>query len=60
MDEPFHLHVVDTPELGGVDKATKAKGIVARDALTERVLTQDVALRSIKNRKGKYGYCLGV
>lgn len=48
----FRLYGIDAPEVRG---AERPQGIVTRDWLREQVLGKDVILRSIKDRKGKYG-----
>ena len=59
--EKIRLAGIDTPEIRGDERPA---GLVSRDWLRERLYTafetnQDLILRTIKDRKGKYGRYLG-
>ncbi len=51
-NEPLRLNGIDAPELRG---ASKDAGILARDALREKVLGKHVTICTIKDRQEKYG-----
>lgn len=55
--ETFRLYGVDAPEMRGADRP---QGILARDWLRARVLGREVTLKTIKDRKGKYGRWLAI
>ena len=50
--ERLRLFGIDAPEVRGADRE---RGLVARDALRERVMGRDVVVCTIKDRTGKYG-----
>ena len=50
--ERLRLFGIDAPEVRGADRQ---RGLVARDALRERVMDRDVVVCTIKDRTGKYG-----
>lgn len=52
QSQKIRLYGINAPELKG---ATKEQGLLARDFLAELVRGKEVALESIKDRKGKYG-----
>ena len=53
----IRLAGIDTPELRGEERES---GLVARDALREKILNKEVILESIKDKTGKYGRYLGI
>ena len=60
-DERIRLARINTPEVRGKEKV---EGKLARDWLREKILNQDILLRTIKSKKGadskgKYGRYLG-
>lgn len=57
MGERLRLYGVDTPEVRG---AEREQGLVARDALRERILGQEVTICTIQDSTGKYGRYLAV
>jgi len=38
----------------------RPKGLIARDALREKILNKEITLKTIKGKKGKYGRWLGI
>ena len=50
--EKFRLSRINTPEVRGPEKA---KGIISRDWLRDRILGKEVILVTHKDKKGKYG-----
>ena len=56
-NEPIRLYGIDAPERTG---ATKEAGLKARDALISKIKGKVIILRTIKDKKGKYGRYLGV
>ena len=58
--EKVRLRGIQTPELRGVDDATKAEAIAARDWLKDQLDGADeVLIRTYKDKSGKYGRLLG-
>jgi len=58
--EKMRLYGIDTPEIRGGKAITKQKAKEARDFLRSQVLNRPVILRTIKDRKGKYGRYLTI
>jgi micrococcal nuclease len=52
----IRLYGINAPELRGKEKP---KGIKSRDWLREKILGKSVKIKTIKDRKGKYGRLLG-
>lgn len=50
--EKIRLLGIDAPEVRGV---TRPEGLKSRDWLRQLILGREVVLRTIKDRKGKYG-----
>ena len=48
----IRLLLIDTPELHGEEREA---GLVARDALREKILNKTVYIKTEKNKTGKYG-----
>ena len=48
---------MNTPEVRGEEKE---QGIISRDKLREKILGKEILLKSIKDKKGKYGRYLGI
>ncbi len=55
--QKIRLYGINTPEVRGDEKES---GIVSRDILREKILDKDIKLRTIKDKKGKYGRYLGI
>jgi micrococcal nuclease len=51
-NQPMRLARIDTPEMRGADKVA---GTIARDFLRERILGQEVTIKTSKDKAGKYG-----
>ena len=56
VTEKIRLFGINAPEVRGPERE---KGIKSRDALRQMILGKEVELRTIKDRKGKYGRYLG-
>ncbi len=54
--EKIRLHRINSPEITG---KTKSEGIKSRNYLRKLVLNKSVIIRTIKDRKEKYGRYLG-
>lgn len=54
--EKIRLSGIDAPEIRGEERE---KGIPSRDYLRSLILNRDIILRTIKDKKGKYGRYLG-
>ena len=55
--QKVRLFGLNTPEVRG---ESKEAGLVSRDKLRERILEKNIKLKTIKDKKGKYGRYLGV
>ena len=55
--QKIRLYGIDTPELRGEEKE---RGIMVRDKVRELIDGKDIILKSIKDKKGKYGRWLGI
>lgn len=55
--QKIRLFGLNAAEVRGSERAA---GIQVRDALRDKILDQDILLRTIKDRKGKYGRYLGI
>ena len=51
---------VDTPEIRTRNKVEKEYGLLVRDKLREKILNKDIQIKTIKDKKGKYGRYLGI
>ncbi len=51
-DEKLRLNRINAPEMRGPEKE---KGKLSRDFLREKILNKEIALETIKDKKGKYG-----
>ena len=56
-NQKIRLYGINTPEVRG---DTKKKGIEVRDKLREKILNKDILIKTIKDKKGKYGRWLGI
>lgn len=52
MKQKLRLSLIDTPELRGEEREA---GLVARDALREKILNKEIFIETEKDKKGKYG-----
>lgn len=50
--EKFRLYRINTPEVRGPEKP---QGIISRDWLREKILDKQVIIKTVKDKKGKYG-----
>lgn len=55
--QKVRLFGINTPEVRG---ESKDSGIISRDVLREKILDKDILLKTIKDKKGKYGRYLGI
>jgi micrococcal nuclease len=53
----IRLYGINTPELRGDDKEI---GVFVRDELRNKILNKNIILKTIKDKKGKYGRYLGI
>ena len=54
--QKIRLYGLNAPEVRG---ESKDLGIVTRDKLRERILNKDIYLKTLKDKKGKYGRYIG-
>ena len=52
VKQKIRLYGLNTPEVRG---ESREQGLVARDKLREKILGKEIFLKTIKDRKGKYG-----
>ena len=52
MKQKIRLYGLNAPEVRG---DSKEQGIITRDKLRERILDKEIRLKTIKDKKGKYG-----
>lgn len=50
--EKLRLYGINTPEVRGKERPD---GLISRDRLRERILDEDVIIKTLKDKKGKYG-----
>jgi micrococcal nuclease len=55
--QKIRLYGINTPEIRG---ESKELGIISRDKLREQILDKYIILKTIKDKKGKYGRYLGI
>ncbi len=55
--QKIRLYGIDCPEMRGSEKE---EGRDARDVLRSKILHKDILLKTIKDKKGKYGRYLGI
>ena len=55
--QKIRLFGINTPEVRGPERSL---GLVSRDKLRERILDKDVVLKTVRDKKGKYGRYLGI
>ena len=51
------MYGINTPEIRGTEKK---EGIKVRDILKQKILGKQIILKTIKDKKGKYGRYLGI
>ena len=56
-NQKIRLYGIDTPELRGEDKK---EGLEIRNILRDKILNKEILLKTIKDKKGKYGRWLGI
>ena len=54
--QKIRLYGLNAPEVRG---ESKELGIITRDKLRERILNKDIYLKTMKDKKGKYGRYIG-
>jgi micrococcal nuclease len=52
VKEKLRLSRINTPEVRGEQRPD---GLISRDKLRERILDKDVIIKTIRDKKGKYG-----
>ena len=55
--QKIRLFGLNAPEVRGDNKEN---GILSRDRLREKILNKEIMLKTIKDKKGKYGRYLGI
>ena len=55
--QKIRLFGINTPEVRGPERSL---GLVSRDKLRERILDKDIVLKTVRDKKGKYGRYLGI
>ena len=55
--QKIRLYGINTPEVRGDEKE---EGKKSRDAVREKLMGKDILLKTIKDKKGKYGRYLGI
>ena len=55
--QKIRLYEVNCAEVRG---KTRAKGLISRDKLREKILNKNIKIKTIKDKKGKYGRYLGI
>ena len=55
--QKIRLYGLNAPEVRG---ESRELGIISRDKLRERILNKKINLKTIKDKKGKYGRYLGI
>jgi micrococcal nuclease len=56
VKENIRLARINTPEVRGDERPD---GLISRDRLSERILNQEVIIKTNKDKKGKYGRYIG-
>ena len=57
IKQKIRLYGINAPEVRG---ESKEAGLISRDKLRERILDKDIMIKTIKDKKGKYGRYLGL
>lgn len=52
VTKTIRLYGLDTPEVRGDERPD---GLISRDRLRERILDKEVVIKTMKDKKGKYG-----
>ncbi|NOY61786.1 MAG: thermonuclease family protein [Gammaproteobacteria bacterium] len=50
--EKIRLYRINTPEVRGVERP---QGLISRDWLREKLMDKEVLIRTVRDKKGKYG-----
>ena len=56
-NQKIRLHGLDAPEIRG---ETRELGLISRDKLRDKILNKEIHLKTIKDKKGKYGTFIGI
>ena len=56
-NQKIRLYGINTPEIRGIEKE---KGKISRDALKNKIDNKEIILKTIKDKKGKYGRFLAI
>ena len=56
VGESIRLAHINTPEVRG---AEREKGLISRDWLREKIMGKTIIIKTLKDKKGKYGRYLG-
>jgi micrococcal nuclease len=56
-NEKIRLYGINAPELKGKDRTG---GLLSRNFLREQILSKEIVIQTIKDKKGKYGRYLGI
>jgi len=56
VTETIRLYGLNTPEVRGDERPD---GLISRDRLRERIMGQEVIIKTMKDKKGKYGRYIG-
>ena len=57
MKQKIRLYGLNAPEVRG---ETRQQGIITRDKLRDKILNKEIRIKTIKDKKGKYGRYLAV
>lgn len=57
QNQKIRLYGIDTPEIRGENRE---EAIKIRDIVREKILNKKILLKTIKDKKGKYGRYLGI
>ena len=57
VKQKIRLFGLNSPEVRG---ESREQGLIARDKLREKILGKEIYLKTIKDKKGKYGRYLGI
>jgi len=52
LEEKIRLYGINAPEVKGIEKE---RGIITRDFLRKKILDKQVLIKTLKDKKGKYG-----
>ena len=57
VKQKIRLYGLNCPEVRG---ESREEGLISRDRLREKILDKEIYLKTIKDKKGKYGRYLGI